>query len=130
MNCPEYQIAVGRILDGEATSDTSVGVFSHLSACDACRGHLHQQITLSRHLGQITADPPRAIPVFHARTSALRREGWWDRRISLRASVATVLGAVLIAAAVWFDRSLNPQQEIVVITTLPTVNVSAPSPVL
>jgi predicted anti-sigma-YlaC factor YlaD len=53
MNCEDYQIEIGRILDGECDIRNESGAFTHLGLCPDCREYFRDVQKLGTLLGTV-----------------------------------------------------------------------------
>lgn len=134
MNCTSIQESLSQWMDGELPSPGEAELFTHLSACEACRTFFKNLHLLSHELS--SAPPQQVPPSLDRRVLAVNLSAaTWKRRIpwphpgrtySIRAIGLAVL---LSTIAMGFVSSLlyhdsQPQQTIVCLTPLPEVEVT------
>ena len=132
MACEQFQEQISALVDGELTQEDQSLLFAHLASCSACRQFL-QEVLDVRGSFQMTV-PPQAPADLDGRVflriqtaQAIRGRSWpmraLSRRIALPAPFAIAAGVLILVGALVF----RSRSEIVYVSVLPTVEVTAPS---
>jgi predicted anti-sigma-YlaC factor YlaD len=128
MNCEDYQIEIGRMLDGECDIRNASGLFTHLGLCPDCREYFRDLQNLGALLGTVadvsSGGRPGPIGELHPPVRNHRS----PRRRTLVAVLISGLSIISVGlAAALLSTAGNESPEKIFLCRLPAVIVTAES---
>ena len=128
MNCEDYQIEIGRILDGECDIRNASGAFTHLGLCPGCREYFRDVQKIGALLGTVAVSneggQARPIGELHPPVRSQRT----PRRRTLVTAVISALSIISVAlAAALLSTARHESSEKIFLCRLPAVVVTAES---
>jgi len=128
MNCEEYQIRIGRLLDREDDARSASDTFAHLAQCPACREHLHemQELHVMLEVAATSAAPEERVLFAETRPPIRMHHEQRSRKWMSRTIVGLSLATVALTAALFFTMR-QPVPEKIMLYRLPVVIVTSGS---